>query len=216
MLEIEVCFQAKVASSKNVHHPEPDAIAVRFLRMISTDKIMKNIPKPGSATVTRRVKTMAMVCGMVLSLLWSHPAAGQPPRIVGLKELKDMMAQGTAEIHIVNFWATWCGPCIKELPYFEQITAKRHAGVKVILVSLDLDLDPDPEKVYQFVSRRNLRSQVVILEAGDPNTWIDAIEEKWSGSLPATILINHRTGERKFIDRALREGELEAYVQALR
>lgn len=156
------------------------------------------------------------VVWIILVLLGCQPASAQTARIVGLGELRQMMEQKTADIHIVNFWATWCGPCIKELPYFEKLTAEGNARVKVTLVSLDLDLDPDPEKVFRFIKRKNLQSQVVLLEAADPNAWIDVIEKRWSGSLPATILINHRTGERKFVGRALREGELEEYIEAIK
>ena len=87
--------------------------------------------------------------------------------------------------------------------------------MKVLLVSLDLDLDPDAEKVYKFIKRRNIQSEVLLLDEPDPNTWINNIAPEWSGALPATIIINPKTGKRKFIGRSLREGELEQYLDEI-
>ncbi|MGC1241103.1 MAG: TlpA disulfide reductase family protein [Chryseosolibacter sp.] len=124
------------------------------------------------------------------------------------------MAVESGKIHVINFWATWCGPCVEELPLFEKLATER-ADVDVTLVSLDLDLDPNPEKVYRFISRKKIQSRVVLLDEPDPNLWISKIDDQWSGALPATIIINHRTGKRKFIGAALKEGELEKYIDAL-
>jgi thiol-disulfide isomerase/thioredoxin len=119
------------------------------------------------------------------------------------------------QIQIINFWATWCAPCVKELPLFEKLTAEGRKDVKITLVSMDLDLDPNPEKVYRFVSRKNVKTEVLMLDAQDPNSWIDKIDKEWSGSLPATIMINQRTGKRKFIGQVLQEGDLEKYLKEL-
>lgn len=159
---------------------------------------------------------LGFILAAVVFVFGCHQATGQSAKVIEIDDLLEMMDQKVADIHIINFWATWCGPCVKELPYFEKITAEGNPQIKVTLVSVDLDLDPDAKKVYRFISRNKLQSQVVLLQAADPNTWIDAVEKEWSGSLPATLLINHRTGERKFIGKALREGELEQYIKALK
>ena len=152
---------------------------------------------------------------LATSLFWFNFAGAQPAATIKLADLEKIMSDKATPVHIINFWATWCGPCIKELPFFEKITAKGSPDIKVTLVSMDLDLDPDPEKVYKFIARKNLQSEVFLLDEPDPNSWINSIEKEWSGALPATIIINHRTGERKFIGRALREGELDGYLQEL-
>jgi len=104
---------------------------------------------------------------------------------------------------------------VKELPLFEKVHAEARPDVVVTLVSMDLDLDDNPEKVYKFVARKNLKSEVLLLNEPDANSWIDRIEKKWSGALPATLIIDHKTGRRIFIDRSLREGELEKYLNDL-
>lgn len=147
--------------------------------------------------------------------LTSQVGLAQDAAIIHKADLQALMSDKTQTIQIINFWATWCGPCIKELPFFEKITKEGRPDVNVILVSLDLELDPNPEKVYKFIAKRNIRSEVLLLDEPDPNSWINQIEPQWSGALPATIIVNQKTGKRKFIGRALHEGELEQFLSEI-
>jgi thiol-disulfide isomerase/thioredoxin len=141
---------------------------------------------------------------------------GQQAQIIKLIDLEKIMESRAEKIQIINFWATWCGPCVKELPLFEKLAAERRPDVVVTLVSLDLDLDPNPEKVYRFITRKNIQSQVLLLDAPDPNSWINRVDKAWSGALPATLIINQTTGKRKFIGKELREGDLEKLLAEIR
>ena len=152
---------------------------------------------------------MIHVCLFLGAVFLSGFSSGQPARIIRLGDLEKIMATKSEKIQIINFWATWCGPCVKELPIFEKLTAEARPDVSVTLVSLDLDLDPNPEKVYKFITRKNIHSQVLLLDEPDPNSWINRVDKTWSGALPATIIINQKTGERKFIGKELQEGDLE-------
>lgn len=138
-------------------------------------------------------------------------ANGQEAELIKLDQLKNLIESKSEHIKVINFWATWCAPCIKEIPLFEKLGQER-ADVKVILVSMDLDLDPDPEKVHKFIARKKLQSRVLILDAVSPNLWIDQIEKEWSGALPATLIVNGKTGQRKFVEEELHEGELEKLI----
>src|SRR5882757_9809318 len=102
--------------------------------------------------------------------------------IVKLPELQEMMNDGP-KVKVINFWATWCAPCIKEMPFLERLN-KENKDVKVLLVSLDFDLDHDQSKITSFVERKKLSSEVVILDEPDPSKWIDKIDKGWSGTLP--------------------------------
>jgi thiol-disulfide isomerase/thioredoxin len=144
--------------------------------------------------------------------LFGSTCHAQQARIVKLADLQQLMSHSDDTLHVINFWATWCGPCVKELPYFEKVAA---SGVRVTLVSMDLELDPDPKKVYNFIERKGLQSEVVLLDEQDPNTYINKIDQRWSGALPATIIINHSTGQRIFVERSLREGELEQLLSEI-
>lgn len=151
----------------------------------------------------------------LFAFLSTTVGVSQKAQTIKLDDLQKIITAKTEKIQIINFWATWCGPCVKELPLFEKLNADARNNIQVTLVSLDLDLDPDPEKVYKFIARKNIRSQVLLLDEADPNSWIDQVDKAWNGALPATIFINQKTGERKFIGNELQEGELEKYIEEM-
>jgi thiol-disulfide isomerase/thioredoxin len=149
---------------------------------------------------------------IILFFLGVSFAKGQNAEIVKLGRLQKILTQKSENIQVINFWATWCGPCVKELPLFEKFNNAKPANVKITLVSMDLDLDPNPEKVYKFIERKKILSEVLILNEKNPNDWIDKIEKQWTGALPATIVINQKTGKRKFVEKELHEGDLEKLI----
>ncbi|WP_295334914.1 TlpA disulfide reductase family protein [Flavobacterium sp.] len=113
--------------------------------------------------------------------------------------------------YVINFWATWCAPCIKELPYFEKLHTE-NPKVKVILVSLDSRKDLE-KKLIPFVYRKKITAQVVLLSDKEYNAWLDKIDASWSGAIPATLILN---GKRKlFAEREFESfTELNDYVNA--
>ncbi len=113
---------------------------------------------------------------------------------------------------VINFWATWCAPCIKELPLLEKLN-QDNAGVEVLLVSMDYDLDPDIEKVKRFQARKKLQSKILFLTETDPNAWIDKIDKRWTGALPATLVINTETNARELVQGELKDGQLETLIK---
>lgn len=141
----------------------------------------------------------------------THIVSGQNAQLVKLENLIAEIAKPSDQILVYNFWATWCAPCVKELPLFEKLN-QDDKKVRVTLVSMDIDLDPNPEKVYKFIDRKKIQSRVLILDAVDPNSWINKIDRNWSGALPATLIINTKTGVRRFVNVALKEGELEKLI----
>jgi len=109
--------------------------------------------------------------------------------------------------YIVNFWATWCAPCVKEMPYFEQISSEYGTDeVQVILVSLDMPKMWESHLV-PFIEERNLKSQVVVLDDPKQNTWIPLVDENWSGAIPATLIYNK--DKRRFYEEPFTYEELK-------
>jgi len=131
--------------------------------------------------------------------------------LIKLPELQKLIQQ-PGQVKVINFWATWCAPCVKEMPLFEKLN-QEDKNSKVILVSMDYDLDPDPAKVKKFIERKKIQSQVVILAEENPNDWIEKIDKDWSGALPSTLVINPNSGKRKFIQGEMKEGDLEKLIQ---
>ncbi len=104
-------------------------------------------------------------------------------------------------VYIINFWATWCAPCVRELPDFERITAEYpESEIKVVLVSLDKIKDKTT-KLLPFLRQNQIISEVIHMESKKSHIWIDKFAPQWSGAIPATII--------KYKDRkAFHEGGL--------
>jgi thiol-disulfide isomerase/thioredoxin len=149
---------------------------------------------------------------LIIFLIANSAAFSQQAEIVKFQRISKLLESGSDRIQVINFWATWCAPCVKELPLFEKLNSEGRTDVDVTLISLDLDLDANPEKVYKFITRKNIRSNTLLLDEPDPNQWIDKISPEWSGALPATLVVNAKTGRRKFIEGELRQGDLERII----
>ncbi|MFK8058378.1 MAG: TlpA disulfide reductase family protein [Saprospiraceae bacterium] len=114
--------------------------------------------------------------------------------------------------YVLNFWATWCGPCVKELPYFEELHAfAKTAPVKVTLVTIDLPMAYE-SSLLPFLRKQNLQAEVVGLRDGDANSWIDRIDPSWSGAIPITLII--KNGKTSFYEKAYHSlDELQADIE---
>lgn len=97
-------------------------------------------------------------------------------------------------LFVVNFFATWCRPCIEEMPYFVK-ASETFAGQKIKLLFVSLDGLKEQVKVEAFAVRKNLPGEVYILDSGDPNVWINQIDNSWTGSMPATMF--YKKGQKK-------------------
>lgn len=100
-------------------------------------------------------------------------------------------------LRIINFWATWCKPCVKELPAFTRAAQEfSDKKVKVIFVSLDFPEQME-QKLIPFVAERKL-DNVILLDDPKSNTWIPKVDESWSGAIPATLI--YKNGQRNFYE----------------
>jgi thiol-disulfide isomerase/thioredoxin len=109
--------------------------------------------------------------------------------------------------YVVNFWATWCQPCVEELPNFEKLNAEYQSQkVKVILVSLDMRKQVE-SNLIRFIQKRNIKSQVIHLSDPDANAWISKVDSAWSGAIPATVIYNK--GKRKFYEQSFTFDQLK-------
>ena len=125
--------------------------------------------------------------------------------------LEPLINKQDDKVYVVNFWATWCAPCVKELPYFEEINKEyKDKNVEVLLVSLDFPKDYDT-KLKRFIKNNNLQSKVVAFDDVNQNRWIPAINKDWSGAIPATIIYNK--DKRQFYERSFTKEELETELK---
>ncbi len=118
--------------------------------------------------------------------------------------------KGNDTLYVFNFWATWCAPCIKELPNFEQVGKELSAQkVKVILVSLDFK-SKIKSQLIPFLQKKQIASEVVVLSDPDANSWIDKVSSAWSGAIPATLLVQN--DRRAFYEKDFTYEELTSLI----
>jgi thiol-disulfide isomerase/thioredoxin len=116
---------------------------------------------------------------------------------------------------VINFWATFCGPCIAEIPYFHSITNKyKKENVKLLLVSLDFK-EYYPKRIRDFADKRKYTAEIVWLDEEKPDDFCPRIDTKWTGSMPATLFVNKKTGYRKFVEAEMKPEDLEKEIKLL-
>jgi thiol-disulfide isomerase/thioredoxin len=135
----------------------------------------------------------------LLFIVAQHQANAQAPSLLSLDQLNERIESGKDTIFIINFWATWCAPCVHELPAFEKFNKKygTKEKVKVLLVSVD-NISTLESMVQPFVTKQKLKSEVFLLNEKDQQAYIDRIDKSWSGTIPSTLFVKH--GSRKFFE----------------
>ena len=113
--------------------------------------------------------------------------------------------------YVVNFWATWCSPCVKELPYFESVNREySEKNVKVILVSLDFPSQIE-SKLMPYLKKNKIKSNVILLDDSKMNKWVPRVSEKWDGGIPATLIVN--SSNYNFYPNPFEKEELVSEIQ---
>jgi len=116
---------------------------------------------------------------------------------------------------IFNFWATFCKPCVAEIPYFQQLVKKYNsAGVKLILISLDLS-ETYPAKIASFAGKHKFTAPIKFLNETNADIFCPVVDSSWSGAIPASLFVNKTTGYRKFYEEQLSREKLEIEIKKM-
>lgn len=135
-----------------------------------------------------------------LLLFSSSALRSQEIKKVTIRELDSLIRSEQRPV-VVSFWATWCTPCLHEIPWLEAAVKKNESkGVELMLVSLN---GPGfyPEKLRQFIADKGYKARFYWLEDQDANSFGKRIHPRWRGSLPANLFVNNVKGYRKFLER---------------
>ena len=109
------------------------------------------------------------------------------------EEFSEVLERNEAKTYVVNFWATWCKPCIAELPFFDKLNEEYpKEELQVVLVSLDFKESLN-KRLMPFLEKNKLKSEVVLLADSKTNEWIDQVDESWSGTIPATLIYDQES-----------------------
>ncbi|KAI9449998.1 alkyl hydroperoxide reductase/ thiol specific antioxidant/ Mal allergen [Russula earlei] len=125
------------------------------------------------------------------------------------------MADTSSVPLVINFWATWCQPCVHELPWFQKtVNAYKDKHVKLLLVSLDFP-DDYPKAIADFIKKNKYTADVVWLNETDANYFCAKVDRTWEGTIPVTLMVNNSKHYRQFFNQQLPEARLKQEIQKL-
>lgn len=153
-----------------------------------------------------------LVCAVVI--MFAFFSNGQSIKKVSVDELKTFIDTSKKAL-VINFWATWCKPCVEELPYLvAQTKAFANKNVELVLVSLDFE-ENYPNDIKTFLRKRNYEATNFWLNETDASEFCPKIDKKWEGTIPVTLMIDNSKNFRKFFGYALSPKELENALKQL-
>jgi len=163
--------------------------------------------KPAEAMQTSAPKTPE------LQVTYLETAVGKVPVYNTFEGIEPYFSKNNDTTYVINFWATWCKPCVEELPYFEKVQSTyQNQKVQVVLVSMDFKRQLE-KKLKPFVEEHKLQSEVIVLTDNKYNNWIDKVDPSWGGAIPVTMIYNAQ--DKKFFgDQFSDFEELESALKA--
>lgn len=123
--------------------------------------------------------------------------------------LKKVIEPLDNKIKVINFWATWCAPCVEELPYFEELGSQYSNQIEVHLISLD-DAKNIDTAVQPFLEENKIKSNVLLLDDPYAADWIPIIDSHWDGAIPVTLIVSK--DKKQFYNKVLTRAELEEAI----
>jgi len=141
-------------------------------------------------------------------------STGQEIKKIGIKDLQSYVQESRHPL-IVNFWATYCVPCIEEIPYFQKAVARyKDKNIELLLVSLDLP-SYYPDKIASFAQGKEFKAPIVWLNETNADYFCPKVDKRWSGGIPASLFVNNQTHFRKFFERQLTEPQLDITISEM-
>ncbi len=140
-------------------------------------------------------------------------AEAQPIRKLKIDQLMKMIDTSSVPV-VVNFWASWCGPCVREIPWFEKQVAAYGKKIKLLLVSIDF-ADDYPNTIRAFAKKNGYRSEIVWLNETDADIFCPRIDKSWDGAIPVTLMVNNQKGYRAFFGEQVPEEKFKLALQKL-
>ena len=145
-------------------------------------------------------KHLALLFAFTLLIIISCQEKAIPPNeeievIQQFSQLEEQIKEHDSKVLVLNFWATTCPPCIKEMPHFKELEDNYPSDqLKILLVNLDLPRDFE-KRVLPFVKKHEIVPEVLMLTDANYSAWTDKIDSSWYGALPAT-LITYKGGKK--------------------
>jgi thiol-disulfide isomerase/thioredoxin len=147
---------------------------------------------------------------VTIFLLFNLFSYAQEIKSMKISELEAFI-QSRTKPTVINFWATWCAPCVEEMPWFNKIV-NQNKDVELVFVSLDNNR-AYPGRIQSFISAKNINATLIWLNETNADIFCPRIDKKWEGSIPATLFVNRSRNYRRFIESQLSPGELRKQLR---
>lgn len=149
-----------------------------------------------------------------LGVTMAQVSYSQEIKKVKIEQLVQMIDTTTGPL-IVNFWASWCKPCIHEIPWFEKnLKTSEAQNVKLILVSLDF-ANNYPNGILKFAKGQGYTSEIVFLDEMNADKFCPPIDKAWDGAIPVSLFVNNGKKYRKFYNQQLPEPQFKIALSEL-
>ncbi|MEH6406249.1 MAG: TlpA disulfide reductase family protein [Leeuwenhoekiella sp.] len=180
----------------------------RFLLVLFTVMLFSSCKKEKSG---QNAKISALAATKSDFIVIDSSSISQDVPMYTFEEFQKFLFQDDDKVHVINFWATWCKPCIEEMPSFQKIN-KEYSEEELALLFVSLDFPKQLEtRVKPFLKNKKVKAQVVLLDDPKGNDWIPKVDSTWSGAIPATLI--YKGGRRKFYEQSFTYDELKAEVE---
>lgn len=122
--------------------------------------------------------------------------------------------QAEKGIVVINFWSTWCKPCIEEIPHFISIAQQlNQPKAQLWLVSLDTKEAFSSGQLATFVTRKGWKpNRFYWLDETDADTYCPKVDSSWSGVIPVTLIVHPKNGYHAFYEQPLSASELKKAI----
>jgi thiol-disulfide isomerase/thioredoxin len=138
----------------------------------------------------------------------------QDIKVVKIEELKKEYMKSNDTTYVINFFATWCGPCVQEMPVINKFyQSSKDKKIQVLFVSLDGGIAP--AKLSKFIKKQKMEAPVFVLNESSDFSWLPYIDQRWQGSIPATMIVNSSKKVKAFFETPMENGQLEFYLKKL-
>lgn len=157
---------------------------------------------------------MKKIVGLLLFAVMGHIARAQEIQVVKLEELKKVYSRPNDTTYVVNFFATWCGPCVMEIPVLNKFREDtKNSDIQLIMVSLDNS--KSLKKLPAWIKKMKILAPVYVLNESADYSWLPYIDKRWQGSIPATMIINVNRNKKAFFETPVEDGQLQFYLKKL-
>ncbi|MCR9062559.1 MAG: redoxin domain-containing protein [Cytophagales bacterium] len=155
-----------------------------------------------------------LILCIVVCLAEPISAEAQTVSSINFQELESIISKNESEVLVLNFWATWCKPCVEELPAFETIS-QNYSLIDVQVYLISMDFAKELNRVQQYIEKKEIKSKVVLLDEPDYDSWINKVDSSWTGAIPATVLISKKENKKEFYEQKMDIKGLQARIENL-